>query len=201
MVKQNAYKFIGDYSKHRVEIGFVPWQRVLKLYLISQGKLLFSLVIQKFPPINDPVTVPVSQSEFEIRVLVIFLWHLMIELLFLVVDEITTWNLAICTIWMSQSNNDTTVWVCIFKKLATTTFRVFFIFCILFLLTWAESSVELFWSPVVRPSVRLLTFHIFIFFSSGPTKIRHRASLGEGDSSFFKWRVTTFCNWFEIIMK
>ena len=44
--------------------------------------------------------------------------------------------------------------------------------CISFyLLTWAETSSELFWSPVVcRPSVRLYTFNIFNFFSrtTGP---------------------------------
>ena len=84
-----------------------------------------------------------------------------------------------------------------------------------FKLTWAESSIELFWSPVVRPlsvcpsmclSVRLSVnfshFHLLLqnhwaIFN----QIWHNVSLGEGyssffmgegDSSLFKWTVLPF---------
>ena len=71
-----------------------------------------------------------------------------------------------------------------------------------FKLTWAESSSELFWSPVVRrlfvrPSVRqsvnfshfhlLLQNHWVNFNQSW-----HKASLGKGDLSLFKWRALSF---------
>ena len=48
---------------------------------------------------------------------------------------------------------------------------------------------------VVRPSVHLLTFHIFIFSRTGHLEFQpswNKASLGKGDSSLLKWRAMLF---------
>ena len=65
-------------------------------------------------------------------------------------------------------------------------------------LTWAISSSELFWSPVVRclfvcPSVNFSHFHLLLknhwaIFN----QTWHKESLGEGDSNMFKSTATSF---------
>ena len=60
-----------------------------------------------------------------------------------------------------------------------------------FKLTWAESSSEFFWSSVC-PSVNFSHFHLLQNHWANFNQTCHKASLGGGDSSLYKWRATPF---------